>query len=206
MPPGLGERLGALRRQLGVEDAPDLDVDRVRDVEAGMGTRLPDPVLAILAAQLPFLSEELGVGLGEILRHSAQAREARARGDLVVFGANRAGTVFHGFVIGAADDRIAVFDAGRRALDSFDVVHWLSARASEAGYESDGEGRFEPRLVRAAKPEPEGRRVRHKKWGVGRLLTEEGEGPNRKVKVAFQNDGIKTLAARFLEFVDDDSA
>lgn len=171
-----------------------------------MATRLPDPVLAMIAAELPFLREGLGVGLGAILGHSARAREARARGDLVVFGANRSNTEFHGFVIGAADDRIAVYEARRRTLVSSDVGDWLSARAQDAGLSAGDRGAYVARLVRAERPEPEGRRVRHKKWGVGRLLTEEGEGPNRKVKAVFPNDGIKAVAARFLEFLDDGSA
>lgn len=205
LPAGLGELLGGLRHACGVDAPAELDVDRIRDVEAAMGTRLPDPVLALIGAKLPFLADGLGVGLGEILAHSARARELKARGDLVVFGHGKDRGDLHGFVIGAPDERIAILRRSGRELTSYHVNEWLTARATAAGVEPEEAPPLEVRIVRAAKPMPEGRQVRHKKWGVGRLLTEEGTGPNRKIKVAFPEVGIKHLAARFLEFLDDET-
>ncbi len=170
-----------------------------------MGTRLPDPILALIAADLDFLRDGLSVGLGEINGHSARARESRARGDLVVFGVDPDGHVFHGFVIGAADDRVAVFDNHDRSLSSFTVATWLGDRAEEAGVEPVEAPPLVASLVRAARPLPEGRRVRHGKWGIGRVMTEEGNGPNRKVKAVFVEVGVKAVAARFLEFLDDEA-
>jgi hypothetical protein len=201
----LATLLGSLRAAWGVTAPAELDVDRVRDVEAATGTRLPDQVLALIAADLGFLRDDLSVGLGEILAHSARARESRARGDLVVFGADPDGHVFHGFVIGAADDQIAVFDNGDRSLTSSGVLAWLADQAAAWEIEPVSAPPLVARLVRAAQPLPEGRRVRHKKWGIGRVLTEVGSGPNRKIKAAFPNLGIKAVAASFLEFLDDDA-
>lgn len=204
IPPGLAQLLGGLRAAAGVDAPAELDVDRVRDVEAATGTRLPDPVLAIIAAQLPFAGEDLEIGLGQILAHTARARELKARGDLVVFGAGPDGRTLHGFVIGAPDDRVAVLERAGRDLVSYGVVEWLERRAADAGLAPVSAPPLVASVVRAAKPAPEGRRVRHAKWGIGHLLTEEGSGPNRKVKVAFPERGIKHLAARFLEFLEDE--
>ncbi|PRP90724.1 DNA-dependent helicase II [Enhygromyxa salina] len=202
LPRRLAELLGQLRASAGITAPAVLDVDRVRDVEAAMGTRLPDPVLALLCSGLPFLHDHLSVGLGEIPRHSVRARELHARGDLVVFGADPDKHVFHGFVIAAADDRVAVFDGGDRSLHSFSVVEWLTNQAELAQVQPSPAPPVVVSLVRAPKPEPEGRRVQHAKWGMGRLLAEQGSGPNRKIKVAFADVGVKTIVARFVEFLD----
>jgi hypothetical protein len=36
-------------------------------------------------------------------------------------------------------------------------------------------------------------------------LAEHGVGPDRKVKVSFPGHGLKTLSARFLEFLGEDA-
>ncbi|PRQ07575.1 hypothetical protein [Enhygromyxa salina] len=203
IPAALAQLLGSVRAACGVATPAELDVDRVRDVEAAMGTRLPEPILALLAADLEFLRDGLRMDLGEINGHSAQARESRARGDLVVFGAEPGGHVFHGFLIGAPDDRVAVFNTHGRSLQSFDVTTWLSDRVDQAGVEPAEAPPLQARLVRAAPKLPEGRRARHHKWGVGRVMTEEGTGPTRKVKIVFPEVGVKAVVARFLEFLDD---
>jgi hypothetical protein len=202
LPRDLAELLGQLRATAGMTSQAVIDVDRVRDIEAAMGARLPDPVLALLASELPCLRDGLSVGLGEIPRHSVRARASRARGDLVVFGVDPDGHVFHGFVIAAADDRIAVFDAARRSIQSSSVVDWLSDQARGAAVEPTPAAPVVVSLVRASKPEPDGRRVRHAKWGIGRLLVERGTGPKRTVKVVFADVGVKTIAASFVEFLD----
>lgn len=199
----LARLLGALRAATGGESPAELDVDRVRDIEATVGSRLPDPVLAILAAKIEPLVDELGLGLGEIPRHTRRAIEARARGDLIVFGVGPGGHVFHGFLIGADDDRIASYETRRSRLSSLDTVAWLRQQTEGSYSPLPSAEALEARLVRAAKPEPEGQRVLHAKWGVGRLLKEEGRGDRRKVKVAFPNIGLKTINARFVEFLDE---
>jgi hypothetical protein len=201
----LATLLGRLRAAAGSDATAELDVDRVRDVEAGVACRLPDPILAIIAARIEPLEDTLSLGLGAIMAHTKRGRDARARGDFIVFGAHPDGHVLHGFVIGASDDQIAVFDAGDRSLSSMHVVAWLEQQAEACGLEPVDALPLVPRLVRAAKPEPEGPRVRHAKWGVGRVLTDVGKGPQRKVKAAFAEVGIKTINARFVEFLDEET-
>lgn len=199
----LAQLLGALRAATGSDAPPELDVDRVRDVEAGVGCRLPDPVLAILAANIGPLVDALELGLAQIPRHTRRAGELRVRGDLIVFGVDPDGHVLHGFLIGADDSRISVYDSSDRSLSSHDVVAWLRVQSDSFRPAASDASPLAPRLVRAAKAEPEGPRVRHAKWGIGRLLTDEGSGDQRKVKVAFPSVGLKTINARFVEFLDE---
>ena len=42
-----------------------------------------------------------------------------------------------------------------------------------------------------------GQRVEHDRFGYGKILSMEGEGPNRKAVVAFDNSGQKTLLLKF---------
>lgn len=199
----LAQLLGALRAACASEGPAQLEVERVRAVEATMGCRLPDPVLAILAAGLGPLCEALDMGLGEIPRHTRRASEAHARGDLIVFGVEPSEEVFHGFLIGADDTRIASYRRRGQRLSSLDDVDWLRERCASWCPAPAGGEPLRAQLVRAPKPELEGARVRHAKWGIGQLMTSEGSGDRRKIKVAFPSVGLKTLNARFVEFLDE---
>lgn len=203
IPDRLAHLLGSLRAATTSEDPPELDVDRVRDVEASVGCRLPDPVLAILAAGIGPLADGLGLGLNTILRHTRTGREARVRGDLVVFGVDPDGHLLHGFLIGADDRQVATYDPADQSLSSRDVVAWLSQQTESFCPVHPAADPVVPRLVRRAKPELAGPRARHAKWGIGRILTDEGCGDRRKVKVAFASVGLKTINARFVEFLDE---
>lgn len=199
----LAQLLGSLRAACASEGPAQLEVERVRSVEATMGCRLPDPVLAILAAKLGPLSEELDMGLGEIPRHTRSAKEARARGDLIVVGIDPSDEAFHGFLIGADDTRIATYRRRGQRLSSLDDVDWLRQHCATWCPSPEGGEPLSAQLVRAPKPEIEGERVRHKKWGIGQLMTSEGSGDRRKIKVAFPSVGLKVLNARFVEFLDE---
>jgi hypothetical protein len=201
----------ALARQLaslrGASTQPaELDVDRVRDVEATVGARIPDPVLAALAADIGWLREVLGCELGRLADHTARAREARAPGDLVGIAVSSDGRRIYGFRPGRGDDRIDVFNADTRSTTTTSLSAWLDEMRHAHG-PAPTEASAQPlvaRLVRSLAPEGPGRRVLHKVWGIGRVLAEHGEGPTRKVKADFPKLGLKVVQARFLEFVDDD--
>lgn len=205
IPVDWGRRLAALRASAGVDDPAELDVDRVRDVEATIGARIPDPVLALTAAGVPWLADAIGLSLGRFPDHTARAREARAPGDFVGVAASPDGRRIYGFRPGRGDDRIDVFDADRRETNARSIDLWL-----EEMIEAHGGGRSDPadatplraRLVRAVLPEGPGERVRHRAWGEGKVLAEDGDGPTRKVKVDFPGQGLKVVQARFLEFLD----
>ncbi len=65
-----------------------------------------------------------------------------------------------------------------------------------------------PRLVPPSRPAeraptgPSGARVRHPKFGEGRVLSSRGSGPDAKLTVSFASVGPKVVVARFLEPLD----
>lgn len=42
-----------------------------------------------------------------------------------------------------------------------------------------------------------GCKVKHPKWGIGTVVTKEGDGPEAQVKVAFPGLGIKSLVLAY---------
>ncbi len=200
--PAVAGVLGAWRQAAGVVDGAQLDVDRVRDVEGTMGTGFPDPILAVFAAAIPVLAHDFGMGLGKVAEHSARARAKQVRGDFVACGAEPDESGFYGFLKKTGDTLLAVFRPRRGRVETTPYAEWLRVTAAKHAVELDAVAPpFEPRLIRNAEPMGEGQRVRHPKWGVGRVLAEFGDGPTRKVKAAFPGLGLKTVQARFLEYL-----
>jgi hypothetical protein len=202
--PAWGRRLAAIRVDADVDTPPSLDVDHVRSVEATIGARIPDAILALVATGAPWLERELGLSLARFADHTARARNARAPGDFVGIGASPDGRTVYGFRPGRADDHIARYDVDRREATTSPMEVWLAEVTGLCGRGSMEVERSEPlraRLVRVALPPGEGRRVRHRSWGEGRVLAEHGEGPTRKVKAEFPGVGLKVVQARFLEFL-----
>ena len=198
--------LAVLRAHAGVAAPAELDVDHVRSVEATIGARIPDPILALAAARLPWLQETLGLSLARFADHTARAREARAPGDFVGIAASAAGRSIHGFRPGRGEDRIDVYDVDRRETTHSPIGAWLQDLAQEQHVQCIGADGVDPlcvTLVRTATMTAEGARVRHRAWGEGRVLAEQGEGPTRKVKAEFPGLGLKVVQARFLEFLDE---
>jgi hypothetical protein len=201
--PEWGLALARLRMDAAVDAAAELDVDHVRSVEATVGARIPDSILALVAARVPWLEQELACCLARFADHTARARDARAPGDFVGIAASDRRT-FYGFRPGRGEEQIAVYDAERRETTVRSLDRWLAEVAQKVGRRVVGEA-SEPlhaRLVRVVLPPGEGQRVRHRTWGEGRVLAEDGEGPTRKVKAEFPGLGLKVVQARFLEFVE----
>ncbi|GAK10376.1 ATP-dependent DNA helicase UvrD/PcrA [Geomicrobium sp. JCM 19038] len=40
-------------------------------------------------------------------------------------------------------------------------------------------------------------KAEHKKWGTGTIVSVKGEGENQELDIAFPNEGIKRLVAKF---------
>jgi hypothetical protein len=200
--PRLGRVLAELRRVHGIETDLELDVDRVRDVEAVIGGEIPDPWLAVLASSVPALEHDLQFQLSEIAAHTKAAHQFPVQRDLVALG--RDGTsLFVGFVRGRDADRIAVYDSDRKSLKPDDLTGWLLRRFELDEASLPDSPALTLRLVRHVLPTDDGKpRVRHAKWGEGLVLAEHGEGPTRKVKADFPGLGLKVVQARFLEFLD----
>jgi hypothetical protein len=197
-------RLASLRAAAGVDASAELDVDHVRSVEGSIGARIPDPILALAAAGLPWLEQALGFSLARFAEHTSRARNARAPGDFVGIAAE--GRLVHGFRPGRGDRRIDVYDADRREMTQRAIEAWLDALVASQLGRSVGAHAVEPlevRLVRTVPTLGAGKRVRHRSWGEGRVLAEHGEGPTRKVKAEFPGLGLKVVQARFLEFIEE---
>ena len=202
LPAPVADLLGGWRGACGATNTPELDVDRVRDVEGTMGTGLPETLLAIFCASIPALSQELGMQLGKIAEHSARVRAQRVRGDFVACAMEHDGSAFYGFLKKTADTHLGVFRRLRGRVTTIPYLEWLQEQATLRAVDLQGPATpFTPRLVLDALPEGEGQRVRHAKWGIGRVLADHGEGPTRKVKAEFPSLGLKVVQARFLEFL-----
>ncbi len=188
--PRVARALSALRGDAG---PVELDNDRVRSVEAGVGVRLPDDVLACFASGA--LADRCAMTLGSVVGHTGALREAGARGDLIGIGLIEPGVIL---CVRKSERTLVQFDLHDGSERDHDLAAWLETLAPGADAPP-----LHARLV-AFQPESTmaGRRVRHSKFGEGKALREIGTGPTRKVQVDFPGRGLKLLQARFLEFLD----
>lgn len=85
----------------------------------------------------------------------------------------------------------------RQRLDARDdaFARTLSEAVGEAAGEPIGSYRPRESVIPPA-------RVKHKKYGVGAVLSHTGDGEHRKLEVKFKNFGKKTILERFLEPLD----
>ena len=188
--PQVARALSALRGDPG---PVELDNDRVRKIEAAVGVRLPDDILACFAAGV--LADRCAMTLGGVVGHTGALREAGARGDLIGVARVEPGVIL---CVRKHERTLVCFDLHDRSERDHDLGAWLEAMAANAGDQP-----LRARLV-AFQPESTlaGRRVRHATFGDGKALREIGTGPTRKVQVDFPGRGLKLLQARFLEFLD----
>lgn len=202
-----------LRLVAGVDTLPELDVDRVRDVERGAGMALSDEVLAVFAARVPALETDREMTLAGVVGLTGAVRALGARGDLVAIGRDLGTRVFRCVEKGheeADGVRLAVYDADERSLSHLDLLAFLrgevarlrAERPQAAPWDPALAGTFVPRLTRRLPESAPGRRVRHKTFGEGKILREIGQGPNRKVQVDFPGRGLKLLRAEYLEYLE----
>lgn len=193
----LARALAGARDAAGVETEIEVDLDRLQDVESALAIRFEDDVLALFAAAVP----SLGARLSAVVGTTGELRERGLSGELI--GLGRLDEDLYLCVVKRkqADEgsELLVVDAIDGQRRSTSVLALVQERCEV----QPGSSSFRGRLVR---PPPEstkhGRRVRHKVFGEGRLLSEQGSGPKRKCKVDFEGKGLKLLQARFLEFDD----
>ena len=215
---GLARLLARLRAEAGVEQvAPEIDLTELRDVELAIGSRFGDDVLAVFAAHLPALELELEWRLALVVGHTGALHQQGGRGDLVALGHTDRETWWAVEIAGAgggggAGSRLVEIGERGAVRSQQPLAEWLRARfggapagsASGAAATAGEASRFRPRLVaRALESSAAGRRVRHATFGEGRVLTEIGTGPTRKVKAEFPGRGLVLLQARFLTFLDE---
>jgi hypothetical protein len=198
-PAELAALLGGLRARAGVRDLAEVDLDALFGVETTIAFHFADDMLAVFAARVPRL-DALGVKVGEVIGHCGRLRDLGARGDLIG--------------VAATDSEMWAIDK-RHASHAFtrlvavtrsgtgETIELLEFVRRHAGDDEPGAEPLTAALHR--KPpmaEAGGRRVRHAKFGLGRAFSESGVGPNRKVTCDFPGLGLKTIQARFLEFLD----
>jgi hypothetical protein len=200
----LGDALAALRHQAQVSSRPVIDADTLHAVEIAVGHRFANDLLATWAAAIPCLASEREFLLGRVVAHTGALAVAGAPGDLIGLGREGEEYLCLEKRRATADHTLlSRFRPGTRSATRFcPLVEWISALVPPA----DGVPALEPyapRLERTPPTGSSGQRVRHKSFGVGRVYVEIGTGPERKVKVDFPGVGLKFVAARFLEYLDD---
>jgi hypothetical protein len=96
------------------------------------------------------------------------------------------------------------YDLENRAVQSLDTQKWLQDRLLPTSDGPEGVPDYRPRLLaRVPESTSRGRPVRHAKFGLGKALCEVGTGKDRKIKVDFPGHGLKLLAVRFVEYLDE---
>ena len=189
----LGAALAGVRAKHELDGANEVNLDRLQDVEAALGVEFTDTELALFAAGL---GEVVGLDLAKVIGLTGTIQAMGFPGDLIGL-ADLGGKTYLAMRRGA-DQRFLLLDGFRREQRAVQIAEFLGRFGEATG------GTLKFRLVR---PAPEstrsGRRVHHKVFGEGWLLSETGSGPTRKVKVDFPKLGLKLLQARFLEFLDE---
>jgi len=195
-----------LRAAAGVTAAPVLAIEEVRNVELAVGMRFADDLLAGIAAATPPLSTTHALVLARIVGTTGWLREHRVRGDLVGVGVADADTFMCVELHprrGGDGTELVLHDVHGGRQRRVALAAWIDERAAGC---PDTDAPFAPSIAPAMTESynaPSARRVRHPLFGEGRVLSESGSGPTRKVKADFARVGLKILQARFLEFLDD---
>jgi hypothetical protein len=201
--PRLRVVLGRLRAAGQVTGSPEIQVDRLREVEGAVGIRFNADLLAVFAAAIPIIERDHEMKLSAVIPHTGSLREARARGDLIGVG-RLSPRVFLCVEMGVASDDTTLieYDVDDKTLDRHELVEWLEALCARVEADEVEPDELSPRVIHSMPESYVGRRVRHKLFGEGKVLTEIGDGPNKKVKAEFPGRGLKLLAARFVEFLE----
>ncbi len=204
--------LGRLREIEGVTEPGRLEVEAVRDVDRGLGWRLPDDLLAVFAARLRFLEEQRDLSLAKVIGHTGKVRALGAPGDVIGVGKlpDRRWLCLKKGAQPGEGTLLFVLDLEEEGTERVSLVEWLEALLREreelerpaASVPAPDETEFAPALVRSPPAGSPGNRVRHKVFGEGVVLKEVGSGPARKAKVDFPGKGLKLIQARFLEWLE----
>lgn len=197
----------------------------VTAIEKEYGCVLPDAVLAAFAANVDALGDDAEMGLDDVFAHTQAARRAGCGQELIAIGRHPDGLAYYCIERRAdwTDHPVVLhdFDTADGSVNRQGFGDWLEERV-EACRQGLGEGDqdertraerqpgqaqldgFRPLLLpgaeaRSGVADRGPRLVHHGKFGVGKVLREEGEGLDRKLEVEFDQVGTKLILARFLE-------
>ncbi len=195
--------LANLRAAAGLTGPAEVDADQLHAVEVAVSYRLASDLLALYAAGLPLFAERHQLHLDAVVAHTGQLRVCKAPGDLIGLGIIEDDFLALSLRAPEVDETVLYrvdgdSGTGQRMMRLVDWVVGLASGCAPVDPEL-----FRPQLVRAPPAGSSGRRVRHKTFGEGRVFLEIGSGAERKLKVDFEKVGLKTLLARFVEFVDE---
>lgn len=211
--PATRAALRRLRDALGVTGSVEVDVCDLAEVEAFVGSSVPDAVVALLVAQ--------GKSIGTIANETALHRDLsatweppipkRRRDELVCFdhwGEHPLYTVGFSRTQDRGEPRLVVWDHKKwvpvPAFGLDDIVRWIEGRYLDIHRDDEraplsldlhappgpADEAFVPRLVASA---PAERWVEHTKFGRGKVLREV----DGRLEIAF-SDATRTLLARFV--------
>jgi hypothetical protein len=198
--PELAAALAGCRAKYGADSDPRINLDRLQDVEAALAIHFEDDVLAVMAAGV----ERLAARLDAVVAITGDLKAKKIPGDYVGLGEIEPGLylcISKGRQSPGQSTVVLVDRDDGEKPRRFPVLDYIR---TQGGAEPGAADDFQAVMYR---PAPEstryGRRVLHKVFGEGSLLSEQGTGPKRKCKVDFPGHGLKLLQARFLEFPDD---
>jgi hypothetical protein len=180
-----------------------VDADQLHAVEVAVSYRFANDLLAVYAAAIPTLLSDYQFDLHRVVAHTGELRSRKAPGDLIGLGKEEEEDVILALSLRAAEVEETIL---YRVDDRGDGQRWQSLEAwviDLAKGSSTEAPAFRPQLLRAPPGGSTGRRVRHKTFGEGRVFLDTGSGAERKLKVDFEKVGLKTLLARFVEFIDE---
>lgn len=163
--------LARLRHRSGVTARPEIDADRVREVEIGVVFRFPNDLLAVWAAGVPVLQDRYQLSLNKVVAHGGTLRDRGARGDLI--GLGRIDPHCH-ICLEKNTHRdaavtVTLYDDTDRSLRSIGLARWLEEIADELPAAGGEPPEFRPQLTRVLPGGSDGARVRHKVFGEGRV-------------------------------------
>ncbi len=198
-----------------------LDIELVRHIERTLSCRIDDDALAVLASGVKDLVHDAGMDAKRVVERTQLARSRGCPPELVALGGHPAGQEFYCISPGRPEGNpllMIEYSTKDGGLVARTIVEWAEARLEirrEVHLNGDPAERrlvskaptaaqileFQPALVVVqAEVARVARRVQHATFGEGEVLSELGQGENKKLNVRFAA-GDKLLLERVLRDV-----
>lgn len=192
----------------------DLDPRRLEDTEDSLDCRFTDNILALFAANELESLRRLGIELDGCVEQTAHARDLGLDDDFVAFGRLDDQT----FVCTPREPEkdiadLFTFDHSDQTIQPSTVANLLEQcverernrlrdgtddDAERADIEADELDVADVRLALYHPRNPDKKKVRHSKFGIGTVVDEHGSGESKKLEVEF-DDQTRKILATYLE-------